>query len=75
MITQKPISLKINESIYFQLEMEVSVSGTPRNRLINAAIAHYIKYLDTKRKVAVWRGTDEAIRVADDYLTEIFGKF
>ena len=75
MINQKPISLKIEKSIYFQLENEITTTGTPRNRLINAAIQHYLKYLDVKCQVRMWAGCDEALEIADDYMTEIFGKF
>lgn len=75
MINQKPISLKIEKSIYFELEKEVSITGTPRNRLINSAIKHYLQYLDKRREIRIWAGNQEALEIADNYMTEIFGKF
>lgn len=75
MINQKPISLKIEKSIYFELEKEITATGTPRNRLINAAIEHYLQYLDKRRAVRMWAGNQEALEIADDYMTKIFGKF
>lgn len=49
MVNQILISLKIDSRVLQELEKEVAVSGKRRNRIINEAIALYIKYQDARR--------------------------
>lgn len=49
MVSQKPISLKLDPWVLHELEMEVAASGKKRNRIINEAIALYVKYQDARR--------------------------
>lgn len=49
MVNQTLISLKIDSWVLKELEKEVAASGKRRNRIINEAIALYIKYQDARR--------------------------
>lgn len=49
MITQKPISLKINKNLLMQLDQECYETFRKRNAVINEAIAFYIEYKDAYR--------------------------
>lgn len=48
-VTTQAISVKIDLHTMAALDKEAEVSGVKRNRLINMAIDHYIKYLDSQR--------------------------
>lgn len=65
MVTQKPISLKIDTELLQQLDAEVALGWTKRNKHINEAIRLYLDYMDTRRRVRLYRGTpmeDEPIQ-------------
>lgn len=49
MVSQKLMSLKIDPWVLHELEKEVAASGKKRNRIINDAIALYVKYQDARR--------------------------
>lgn len=49
MVNQTAISLKIDSWVLQELDKEVAASGKRRNRIINEAIALYIKYQDARR--------------------------
>lgn len=49
MITQKPISLKIDAKILEDLDKEVDREWSSRNNLINRAIAMYLRVMDARR--------------------------
>lgn len=49
MVTQKPISLKINCSVLERLDKEAEGTWKSRNKLINEAIDMYLDLLDAKR--------------------------
>lgn len=49
MITQKPISLKIDCELLEQLDQEVSLGWKKRNAIINDAIRFYLEYKDVYR--------------------------
>lgn len=51
MVKQKPISAKIDTLNYAWLCQEASVSGLPKNRIINKAIAMYIRTMDARRRL------------------------
>lgn len=51
MITQKPISLKIDASILEDLDKEVALGWRKRNNLINQAIAMYLHVMDARRRI------------------------
>lgn len=49
MITQKPISLKIDCELLEQLDQEVELGWRKRNGVINEAIRFYLEYKDAYR--------------------------
>lgn len=53
MITQKPISMKIDAALLEELDLECYVSGQPRNRVINAAVRLYCDMTDKRRRIAL----------------------
>lgn len=67
MVTQKAISVKIDKQLYDRLELEKFVTNINRNRLINAAILHYLKYSDARRRAAIY-GKQEEFLKAHEYL-------
>ena len=50
MVTQKPISLKIDHSILEQLDIEAARSWKSRNKLINEAVHVYLQLLYVQRQ-------------------------
>lgn len=50
MITQTPISLKIDSYLLEEIDREVSLGYKKRNRIINEAIRMYLDAKDTKRR-------------------------
>lgn len=51
MITQKPISLKIDTELLEQLDAEVALGWRKRNYIINRAIRLYLSLQDCRRIV------------------------
>lgn len=51
MITQKPISLKIDTKILEDLDKEAALGWNKRNWHINQAIRLYLRVMDTRRRV------------------------
>ena len=51
MVTQKPISLKIDTDLLEQLDEEVRLGWRKRNTIINQAIALYLEVQDLNRRV------------------------
>lgn len=49
MVTQKPISLKIDINLLEELDTEVSLGWRKRNAIINDAIRYYLKLKDARR--------------------------
>jgi len=63
----KTISLKIDDSIFEEIENIVSVIQKPRNRYINEAIDHYNKL--QKRKIIEEKLKRESLIVKDDSMS------
>ena len=63
----KTISLKIDDSIFEEIENIVSVIQKPRNRYINEAIDHYNKL--QKRKIIEEQLKRESLIVKDDSMS------
>lgn len=51
MITQKPISLKIDAKILEDLDKEAALGWRKRNWHINQAIAMYLRVMDARRRI------------------------
>lgn len=62
MINQKAISAKLNYDVATMLEQEAFTTGLPKNRLINLAIEHYIRFSDARRR---WQMYNRAAEFAD----------
>ena len=50
MVTQKPISVRLDNDVVYLLEQETFVSAYTKNRLINRAIRLYCAMVDTDRR-------------------------
>ena len=62
MITQKPISLKIDYHTLNELDIEVSLGWQKRNAVINQAIVMYLRVLDTRRRIRSYASLNEKER-------------
>lgn len=62
MITQKPISLKINTYLLEELDREVSLGWKKRNALINDAIRTYLILADSRRRIKAHGNVDDQVR-------------
>ncbi len=63
----KTISLKIDDSIFGEIENIVSIVQKPRNRYINEAIDHYNRL--QKRKIIEEKLKKESLLVKDDSMS------
>lgn len=52
MVTQKPISLKIDTKLLQELDAEVALGWRKRNAIINKAIRLYLSLQDCRRMVS-----------------------
>lgn len=72
MITQKPISLKIDTKLLEYLDKEVSLGYTNRNSLINAAIGFYLCYMDTRRRMRMKKNRNYQKKTLEEYTRDWF---
>ena len=72
MITQKPISLKIDTELLEKLDAEVSLGYTKRNSLINAAIRFYLFYMYTRRRMLMIKKRDYQEKTLEEFTREWF---
>lgn len=72
MVTQKPISLKIDINLLEELDTEASLGWRKRNAIINDAIRYYLKLKDARRlyKAVVLDKNQE--KVLNDFLRSQF---
>lgn len=56
MVTQKPISLKIDTELLQELDEEVRLGWRKRNTLINQTIALYLEVQDLNRRLKCYQG-------------------
>ena len=66
MITQKPISLKIDASILEDLDKEVALGWRKRNNLINQAIAMYLHVMDARRRIRCAGSIQDKLKQLED---------
>ena len=71
MITQKPISLKINTQTLEALDQEASLGWAKRNWHINQAVDMYLKVQDIRRRLHSLGGRKEKIKAMKDLLGEL----
>lgn len=72
MITQKPISLKIDTTLLEELDYEVSIGWRKRNNHINMAIKFYLEYLDCKRRSKIFHGDVKTNILNDEFIKKWF---
>lgn len=68
MITQKPISLKIDTEVLEKLDKEVSLGWRKRNWHINEAIRMYLKVQDLNRVLGVYDDIKSREEVLNNFL-------
>lgn len=66
MITQKPISLKIDTKILEDLDKEVARGLSSRNSLINQAIAMYLRVMDARRLMSQASSVQDKLKYIED---------
>lgn len=66
MITQKPISLKIDAKILEDLDKEVALGWSKRNSLINQAIAMYLRVMDARRRIRCAGSVQDKLKQLED---------
>lgn len=65
MITQKPISLKIDTSLLEELDREVALGWRSRNGMINEAVRAYLVLADSRRRIKAYGNIDDQVRELD----------
>lgn len=71
MITQKPISLKIDLHTLEQLDKELSLGYYKRNTAINQAIVMYLRVLDARRRIRSYGSLDDKERVLKELCSHL----
>lgn len=66
MITQKPISLKINAKVLEDLDKEVALGWSKRNSHINQAIAMYLRVMDARRRIRCAGSVQDKLKQLED---------
>ena len=72
MITQKPISLKIDIKLLDDLDREVATGWARRNNHINRAIRLYLSYKDTFRKISSFGNLSDKRNELQGFIREWF---
>lgn len=72
MVTQKPISLKIDTELLQELDGEVALGWRKRNCIINQAIRLYLSLQDCRRTVRCIGNPDVKVDVVEDWLKKNF---
>lgn len=72
MVTQIPISVRMDISTLEELDLEAALGKTKRNRLINEAVRMYMDYMDTVRAVNVEDDYSEKIYLIDSFTGRYF---
>lgn len=72
MVTQKPISLKIDTELLQDLDAEVALGWRKRNCIINQAIRLYLSLQDCRRRVRSIQNPDTKVDEAYRWLKKNF---
>lgn len=59
MITQTPISAKINSCLLEKVDQECFLSNQKRNKIIHKALNIYLDFVDTVRLIKTLQGIDK----------------
>lgn len=65
MITQKPISARLDYNVMDALDKEVHISGHKRNRILHDALVMYIHWVDMCRRISM--GSAPNLEINDYY--------
>lgn len=71
MITQKPISLKIDTSLLEELDREVALGWRKRNGLINEAVRTYLILADSRRRIRAYGSVEDQVRELDQLIKKL----
>lgn len=71
MITQKPISLKIDTNILEDLDKEVALGWRKRNALINEAIRVYLVLADSRRRIKSYGRIEDQARELEQLIKKL----
>lgn len=71
MITQKPISLKIDTTILENLDKEVALGWKKRNALINEAIRTYLVLADSRRRIRTYGKVEDQVRELEQLIKKL----
>lgn len=71
MITQKPISLKIDFLTLEELDKELSLGYYKRNTAINQAIVMYLRVMDARRRIRSYASLDDKERVLKELCSHL----
>lgn len=71
MITQKPISLKIDTQLLEDLDKEVSLGWQKRNTIINQAIGIYLKLLDGRRHIRSFGNIEDKRKALNSLVNDL----
>lgn len=72
MVTQKPISLKIDTELLQELDEEVRLGWRKRNCIINQAIRLYLSLQDCRREVHCVGDADVKVDIVETWLKKNF---
>lgn len=72
MVTQKPISLKIDTTLLKDLDAEAALGLKKRNHLINEAIRLYLELKDERRRIRLYGSIDDRKVEVNDFLRQWF---
>lgn len=72
MVTQKPISARIDKKLLQELELEASLGNMTKNKILNRALAMYLDFLDTQRVCSMLSDLDERYAEREMFLARCF---
>ena len=74
MVTQKPISLKIDAAVLDELDQELSLGWIKRNKAINEAVRMWLDYKDTKRRVGCFKDPGIKAELREQFFLRWFSR-
>ena len=72
MITQTPISVRIQSDLLIDLDNEASLGWRKRNSLINDSVRFYLKYKEARRRIRCFENITDRLKILKEFLNEEF---
>lgn len=72
MITQTPISVRIQSNLLKDLDIEASLGYRKRNALINDSVRFYLKYKDARRRTRCYENLTDRFKIEREFIKELF---